>query len=87
MQDRKTGYAVENAVTDERTLDRCETAGAGKVDWTEREALALIGAMHIGIETAGSPLASINELGPAVIAANFGSHGRISCCAIAAPTK
>jgi 2-keto-4-pentenoate hydratase len=52
-------------------------APAGKVDWTEREARGMIGAMHIGIETAGSPLATINELGPTVIAADFGNNAGI----------
>jgi 2-keto-4-pentenoate hydratase len=52
-------------------------APAGKVDWTEQEARGMIGAMHIGIETAGSPLATINELGPTVIAADFGNNAGI----------
>jgi 2-keto-4-pentenoate hydratase len=30
--------------------------------------------MHIGVETAGSPLATINELGPTVVAADFGNN-------------
>ena len=49
-------------------------APPGKLDWTEQEARSLIGAMHIGIETAGSPLATINALGPTVIAADFGNN-------------
>ncbi len=42
--------------------------------WTADEAAALDCALHIGIETAGSPLASINELGPAVIISDFGNN-------------
>lgn len=49
-------------------------APPGKHDWTEQEARGLIGAMYIGIETAGSPLATINELGPTVTAADFGNN-------------
>jgi 2-keto-4-pentenoate hydratase len=62
------------AVEAEFVLRIGHDAPTGKVDWTEREAQALIGAMHIGIETAGSPLATINELGPTVIAADFGNN-------------
>jgi 2-keto-4-pentenoate hydratase len=62
------------AVEAEFVLRIAHDAPANKLDWTEREALALVGAMHIGIETAGSPLATINELGPTVIAADFGNN-------------
>lgn len=62
------------AVEAEFVLRIAHDAPAGKLDWTEREAQALVGAMHIGIETAGSPLAAINELGPTVIAADFGNN-------------
>ncbi|HEY9218771.1 MAG TPA: fumarylacetoacetate hydrolase family protein [Phenylobacterium sp.] len=49
-------------------------APAGKIDWTEDEALALVDDMHIGVEAAGSPLATINELGPAVVVSDFGNN-------------
>jgi 2-keto-4-pentenoate hydratase len=62
------------AVEAEFVLRIVQDAPAGKLDWTEPEARALVGAMHIGIETAGSPLATINELGPTVIAADFGNN-------------
>ena len=62
------------AVEAEFVLRIAADAPAGKVDWTEKEARSLIGAMHIGIETAGSPLATINELGPTVTAADFGNN-------------
>jgi 2-keto-4-pentenoate hydratase len=53
-------------------------AAAGKLAWTREEAAALVGAVHLGIETAGSPLASINALGPPVIISDFGNnHGLI----------
>jgi 2-keto-4-pentenoate hydratase len=39
------------------------------------EALAaLAGALHIGVEMAGSPLATINELGPRVVVSDFGNN-------------
>ncbi len=42
--------------------------------WTPQEAAALVGSLHIGVEAAGSPLASINELGPQVVASDFGNN-------------
>lgn len=62
------------AVEAEFVLRIAHDAPADKIDWTPREAQALVGAMHIGVETAGSPLATINELGPTVVAADFGNN-------------
>ena len=47
---------------------------AGKTDWTREEAAVLAGAMHLGVEFAGSPLATINELGPCVVVSDFGNN-------------
>jgi len=49
-------------------------APAGKIQWTPGEAAALVADLHIGIETAGSPLATINELGPRVVVSDFGNN-------------
>jgi len=49
-------------------------APAGQIDWTLDEAAALVADVHIGIETAGSPLATINELGPRVVISDFGNN-------------
>jgi 2-keto-4-pentenoate hydratase len=46
-----------------------------KLDWTLEEATAAIAAMHIGVELAGSPLPTINDLGSAVVASDFGNNG------------
>jgi 2-keto-4-pentenoate hydratase len=51
-----------------------QDAPAGKTDWTADEALALVSALHVGIETAGSPMAMINVLGPAVVVSDFGNN-------------
>jgi 2-keto-4-pentenoate hydratase len=51
-----------------------QDAPAAKHAWTKAEARALIGDMHIGIETAGSPLATINALGPTVVVSDFGNN-------------
>lgn len=49
-----------------------------KTEWTREEAAALIGAMHIGVELAGSPLSTINDLGATVVVSDFGNnHGLI----------
>ena len=49
-------------------------APADKLDWTTEEAAELSGALHIGMEPAGSPLASINILGPTVVVSDFGNN-------------
>ena len=46
----------------------------GKIDWTLDEAAAIARDLYIGIETAGSPLATINELGPRVVVSDFGNN-------------
>ena len=51
-----------------------EDAPADKLDWTTDETLSLVGAMHVGIEVAGSPLASINDLGSLATIAGFGNN-------------
>ncbi len=45
-----------------------------KTVYTEEEALRLIDAVFAGIEMAGSPLATINALGPTVVASDFGNN-------------
>jgi 2-keto-4-pentenoate hydratase len=49
-------------------------APRGKLAWTDEEAAALVGSMHIGVEPASSPLATINDLGPAVVVSDFGNN-------------
>jgi 2-keto-4-pentenoate hydratase len=49
-------------------------APAHKTDWTQQEASAFPGNWYFGVEFAASPLATINELGPAVIVADFGNN-------------
>jgi 2-keto-4-pentenoate hydratase len=49
-----------------------------KPRWSAAEAVELIDAMHIGVELAGSPLATINDLGATVVVSDFGNnHGLI----------
>ena len=49
-------------------------APAEQRDWTESQARELVAAVHVGVETAGSPLAAINDLGPTAIVADFGNN-------------
>ncbi|HEX5006577.1 MAG TPA: hypothetical protein VFV70_05660 [Hyphomonadaceae bacterium] len=51
-----------------------DDAPAGKTKWSEDEAAALVAALHVGVETAGSPMAFINDLGPTVVASDFGNN-------------
>jgi 2-keto-4-pentenoate hydratase len=50
-------------------------ADPDKTDWTLEEAAAQVGAVFVGVELAGSPLATINDLGPTVVASDFGNNG------------
>ena len=49
-------------------------APAGQTDFTADEAAALVGGFHVGVETAGSPLPAINDIGPTAVAADFGNN-------------
>ena len=45
-----------------------------KTTWTVDDATQLACALHVGIETAGSPLAVINDLGPLAVVCDFGNN-------------
>ena len=47
---------------------------ADRLRWTIPEASSLDSALHIGVECAGSPLASINDQGPLAIVSDFGNN-------------
>ncbi len=49
-------------------------AQADKLAWSADEARAMIADLRIGMEIASSPLATINELGPTVVVADFGNN-------------
>lgn len=42
--------------------------------WSAADAVEMIGAVHIGVELAGSPFAGINDHGPAVTVSDFGNN-------------
>ena len=49
-------------------------APAGKLEWSREEASEMIRDLRIVVETASSPLRSINDLGPAAIVSDFGNN-------------
>lgn len=66
------------AVEAEYVFRMDKDAPADKTTWTREEASDLVAAMHVGVETAGSPLATINDLGATVVVSDFGNnHGLI----------
>ena len=42
--------------------------------WTDEELTSLVAGLHLGAEIASSPMAAINNLGPAVVASDFGNN-------------
>lgn len=62
------------AVEGEFVFRMAADAPAGKTDWTDDEAASLVAALHIGVETAGSPMRMINDLGSAVVSSDFGNN-------------
>jgi 2-keto-4-pentenoate hydratase len=51
-----------------------EDAPAGRTEWTTQDALQLVEDELVGVEFAGSPLQTINVLGPRVVACDFGNN-------------
>ena len=51
-----------------------ESAAPDKFDWTAEDAAVCVAELRIGIEFAGSPLATINHLGPAGVVSDFGNN-------------
>jgi 2-keto-4-pentenoate hydratase len=62
------------AVEAEFILRIAEDAPAKKLQWTPDEAAEIVAALHVGIEPASSPLATLNQLGPAAIVSDFGNN-------------
>jgi 2-keto-4-pentenoate hydratase len=62
------------AVEAEFVFRLARDAAPDKTAWTIDEASALVGDLILGVEPAGSPLASINALGPTAVASDFGNN-------------
>jgi 2-keto-4-pentenoate hydratase len=65
------GFAAAEA---EFLLRIGNTPPLGKTEYTLEEAAELIGAVHVGIEIASSPLGLINKIGPVAIISDFGNN-------------
>ncbi|HZF27379.1 MAG TPA: hypothetical protein VEZ88_14045 [Steroidobacteraceae bacterium] len=64
-----------------------KNASPAKTRWTAEEAAALVGSLHVGVETAGSPLLSINDLGPLAIVSDFGNNSGVIVGALVSDWK
>ena len=62
------------AVEAEYVFVLAASAPAVRTAWTPVQAADLVGELRIGIELAGSPLPTINDLGPAVAVSDFGNN-------------
>jgi 2-keto-4-pentenoate hydratase len=62
------------AVEAEFILKLAKDAPADRTDWTAGDAADLVETLIVGVEPAGSPLATINVLGPPVVASDFGNN-------------
>jgi len=62
------------AVEAEVVIVVAEDAPAGKVDWTADTVAPFVKSMHIGVEVASSPLATLNDIGPGAVISDFGNN-------------
>lgn len=66
-----------SAVEAEYIFVLARDAEPGRSDYGPDDARQLVRSLHIGVELAGSPLATINELGPAVVVSDFGNNAGV----------
>lgn len=62
------------AVEAEVVIVVAEDQPAGKADWTADAVLPVVKSMHIGVEVASSPLATLNDIGPGAVISDFGNN-------------
>jgi 2-keto-4-pentenoate hydratase len=62
------------AVEAEFIFEIGEDVPSHKQSWTDTEALDVVADLRIGVELAGSPLATINALGPTAVISDFGNN-------------
>lgn len=62
------------AVEAEIVLRVNEDAPHGKKVWSIDEAAELVRSFHLGVEAAGSPLATLNDLGTGAVISDFGNN-------------
>ena len=62
------------AIEAEYVLRLLADAPEGVLDWTPASTAQVPATLHIGLEIASSPLATINALGPRVVVSDFGNN-------------
>jgi 2-keto-4-pentenoate hydratase len=62
------------AVEAEVVIVVAQDAPAGKSDWTADTVAPFVRSMHIGVEVASSPLATLNDIGPGAVISDFGNN-------------
>jgi 2-keto-4-pentenoate hydratase len=62
------------AIEAEFVIRVARDAPADRTQWTAADAASLVGGVHVGVESAGSPFPEINDHGPAVTASDFGNN-------------
>lgn len=62
------------AVEAEVVIVAAADSPAGKSDWTADTVAPFVGSMHIGVEVASSPLATLNDIGPGAVISDFGNN-------------
>jgi len=65
------------AVEAEYMFEIGEDAPAGKTSYSTADAVSLVKRMVCGVETAGSPLATINVVGPLAVVSDFGNNNGV----------
>ena len=65
------------AVEAEYMFEIGEDAPVGKTSWSTADAVAVVKRMICGVEMAGSPLATINKIGPYCVFSDFGNNNGI----------
>lgn len=65
------------AVEAEFMFEIAGDAPADKLSYTTEDAIALVKRMICGVETAGSPLATINVVGPLAVVSDFGNNNGV----------
>lgn len=62
------------AVEAEVVIVVAQDSPAGKADWTADTVAPFIKSMHVGVEVASSPLATLNDIGPGAVISDFGNN-------------
>jgi len=65
------------AVEAEYMFEIGDDAPIGKTTWSTADAIAAVKRMICGVEMAGSPLATINKIGPLCVVSDFGNNNGI----------